>query len=176
MLAQSTTDEHLEKNLGVAEFTAADKLIFPADTDRWVILGTNIGGDHSNAEFDPKNPGTIGVVQMEPNAYNYLLENKRYADGTMLLLSFYETQEKPEPELNGFVQGDLSSREIHVIDRQKYQDDRGFYLFPGDEPAPSEMLPAGNDCVQCHSKHGDFDSTFAQLHPTIRDSVVQNSD
>lgn len=174
-LADSNLDTRTSENLGIAEFTTSDKLIYPADTDRWVMLGTNLGGDYSEAEFDPKNPGTIGVVQMEPNAYDYLLENKKYADGTMLLLSFYETQEAPEPDLKGFVQGDLASREIHVIDRAKYQDERGFYLFTGDNPDPSEMLPAGNECVQCHAEHGDFDSTFTQFYPTIRKVVVNDS-
>ena len=162
-------------SLGVARFTPADELIFPADTDRWIVLGANIGGDYSDAEFNPKNPGMIGVVQMEPNAYNYLLEHGEYADGTMLLLSFYQAQEKPEPELRGFVQGNLSAREIHVIDRARYRDKRGFYLF-ADGREPSAMLPAGNECVQCHNEHGDFDSTFTQFYPTIRHVVSQESE
>ena len=173
VLAQTTADEHLPEGLGIAQFTPADELIFPAATDRWVVLGTNIGGDYSDAEFNPKNPGMIGVVQMEPNAYTYLLENGEYADGTMLLLSFYQTQEKPEPGLNGFVQGDLMALEIHVIDRVKYQDNRGFYMFAADERGPSAMLPAGNECVQCHAEHGVFDSTFTQFYPTIRHIVSQ---
>jgi hypothetical protein len=176
VLAQSAADEHLPENLGVAQFTPSDELIFPADTDRWVVLGANIGGDYSDAEFDPKDPGMIGVVQMEPNAYSYLLENGKYADGTMLLLSFYAAQEKPEPELSGFVQGELSAREIHVIDRVKYQDNRAFYMFAADGNGPSEMLPAGNECVQCHAEHADFDSTFTQFYPTIRDVVDQGAE
>ncbi len=117
--AQSAVDEQPPERIGVPQFTPEDELIFPADTDRWVVLGTNIGGDYSAGEFDPSNPGMIGVVQMEPKAYTYLLENGEYADGTMFLLSFYQTQEKPEPGLNGFVQGDLAAREIHVVDRVK---------------------------------------------------------
>jgi len=173
IFAQMAADEHLPEGLGVAQFTPSDELIFPADTDRWVVLGANIGGDYSDAAFDPKNPGTIGVVQMEPNAYSYLLEHGEYADGTMLLLSFYETQVKPEPELRGFVQGKLSASEIHVIDRMKYQDNRGFYMFSADGVGPSKMLPAGNECVQCHAEHADFDSTFVQFYPTIRHLVSQ---
>ena len=169
VFAQSAVDEH--ERLGSPQFTPLDELIFPADTDRWVVLGTNIGGDYSDAEFNPKNPGMIGVVQMEPNAYTYLLENGEYADGTMFLLSFYQTQEKPEPGLNGFVQGDLAGLEIHVVDRVKYQDNRGFYLFATDGREPSAMLPAGNECVQCHAEHGAFDSTFTQFYPTIRHIV-----
>ena len=176
VVAQSTADEHIPGGLGVAQFTPSNELIFPDDTDRWVVMGANIGGDYSDAEFDPKNPGNIGVVQMEPSAYSYLVENGEYADGTMFLLSFFQTQEKPEPELSGFVQGGLAAREIHVIDRVKYQDNRGFYLFAADSRGPSAMLPAGNECVQCHAEHGAFDSTFSQFYPTIRHIVSQDQE
>ena len=173
VFAQFTADEHLAERLEVAQYTASDELIYPSDTDRWVVVGASIGGDYSETEFDPSNPGPISVVQLELNAYTYLLENGRYADGTMFLLSFYQTQEKPEPGLNGFVQGDLMALEIHVIDRVKYQDNRGFYMFAADERGPSAMLPAGNECVQCHAEHGVFDSTFTQFYPTIRHIVSQ---
>jgi hypothetical protein len=172
--AQSAGDERDATRLSAPQFTASDELIFPADTDRWVLLGTNIGGDYSDAAFDPSHPGNIGVVQMEPSAYTYLLQNGEYADGTMFLLSFYETQAKPEPGLNGFVQGDLAAREIHVVDRVKYQDNRAFYMFGADGGGPSAMIPAGNECVQCHAEHGAFDSTFTQFYPTIRDIVSQS--
>ena len=162
-------------DLGIAQFTAADELIFPADTDRWVYMGASLGGDYSTGEFDPENPGRIGVVQMEPNAYGFLLENGTYANGTMFLLSFFQTQEAPNPALNGFVQGDVAAREIHVIDRTKYQDGRGFYLFPAQEDGPSTMLPAGNECVRCHEDHGVFDGTFTQFYPAIRDVVSPDS-
>ena len=158
-------------DLGIARFSAADELIFPGDTDRWVYMGASLGGDYSSGEFDPENPGRIGVVQMEPNAYGFLLENGAYADGTMFLLSFFQTQETPNPALNGFVQGDVVAQEIHVIDRTKYQDGRGFYLFSAQGREPSAMLPAGNDCVRCHEDHGLYDGTFTQFYPAIRDVV-----
>ena len=173
VFAQFTADEHLAERLEVAQYTASDELIYPSNTDRWVVVGASIGGDYSETEFDPSNPGPISVVQLELNAYTYLLENGRYADGTMFLLSFYQTQEKPEPGLNGFVQGDLMALEMHVIDRVKYQDNRGFYFFDADERGASAMLPAGNECVQCHAEHGVFDSTFTQFYPTIRHIVSQ---
>ena len=172
--AQSTTDS--SDNLGVAEYTDADELHYPDDTDRWIVLGTNIGGDYSDAEFDPQNPGMIGVVQIEPKAYQYLLDNREYANGTMLLLTFYRPQAKPQPDLSGFVQGDVAGREIHVIDRKKFQDERGFYLFGAEGAATSTVLPPGNECVQCHAEHGAFDSTFIQFYPTIRDLVTSASD
>ena len=169
--ARSAGDSAIAAGVDVATFNDSNQLVFPHGTDRWIVMGTNIGSDYSDEAFDPKNPGNIGVVQMEPRAYDYLLEHGRYADGTMFLLSFYETQVKPEPELNGFVQGALSALEIHLIDRRKYEEGRAFFLFEAAEPAPSTVLPAGNECVRCHNEHGEFDGTFTQFYPAIRHVV-----
>jgi hypothetical protein len=158
-------------NLDVAEYTAAGELVFPADVDQWVHLGSALG--HGYAEelaFAPEDPGTFHVATIEPTAYRYLLEHKEYADGTMLLLSFYSTASAPEPELNGFVQGDLVAREIHVIDRSRFAEERGFFLF-GEGVSASPVVPAPNECLTCHAEHGRFDDTFAQFYPPIRELV-----
>ncbi len=172
--AQTGSNDDSAANLSIAQYTAADELVLPADIDRWIVLGTNLGGNYEAGAFDPENPGQIGVVQMEPQAYNYFLENRRYANGTMLLLSFYRTQVKPEPELRGFVQGDLAAREMHVIDRDKYPGDRAFYLYPAGGPEASARLAPDDVCVECHAEHGDFDSTFIQFYPTIRHLISES--
>ena len=75
IFAQMATDEHPPEGLGVAQFTPSDELIFPADTDRWVGLGANIGGDYSAPAFYPKILGTSGVVHMECTASRTLLHH-----------------------------------------------------------------------------------------------------
>lgn len=162
-------------NLEVAQYTASGELVFPGDVDRWVHLGSGIGHGYagesapgSASAFDPSDPGTIHIVQIEPRAYLHLLEHKTFADGSMLLLSFYRPQAAPEPELNGFMQGDLEAREIHVIDRSRFADRRGFFLYsPTAQSSP--MVPAGNECVTCHEEHGRFEGTFTQFYPFVRD-------
>ncbi len=106
-------------------YTPGGSLAFPEHTDRWITLGASIGGNYDEGAFDPKNPGTIGVVQIEPDAYHALLDTGHYPNGTLLLLTFYEARSKSVPQLKGFVQGDVRSREIHVIDRTR---------FPADPP------------------------------------------
>ncbi|MBN1236905.1 MAG: cytochrome P460 family protein [Gammaproteobacteria bacterium] len=152
-----------------ARYSPGGELIFPADADRWVALGAGIGSDYSEEPFDPQNPGAIGVVQMEPAAYEHFLATGRYADGTMLLLTFYAVQQKPEPALQGFVQGDVLQREIHVIDRQRFpEEQRAFFLFPGSDVQQAAALPQGSRCVECHTAHGDLDATFIQFYPALR--------
>lgn len=162
--------------LAAPRYSSDAELELPAETDRWILLGTGFGGEYADLPFDPDNPGSFGVVQMEPSAYDYFLEHGRYADGTMLLLTFYPAAEKAEPPLQGFTQGDAALREIHVIDRTRFvEEGRAFFVFrPGEDAATA--VPPGSECVQCHNEHGAYDATFTQFYPTIRHLLRGNID
>ncbi len=162
-----------QNGLGIAQFTSDARLIHPDNIDRWIVMGASLGGDYAEEAFDAKNPGIIGVVQMEPTAYDFFLTNGQYADGTMFYLTFYSSEIKSEPQLQGFVQGDVVGREIHLIDNSRYIDGRAFFMFNLTEQQTSTALPPGNDCVVCHNKHGQFDGTFMQFYPAIRAQVAE---
>jgi hypothetical protein len=154
--------------LSAPRYGADARLELPDDIDRWIQLGTSFGGDYADLPFDPENPGSFGVVQMEPSAYDHFLEHKTYADGTMLLLTFYPAAQKPEPPLQGFTQADAALREIHVIDRTRFAEEgRAFFVFRPGEDTAAAVAP-GSECVQCHTEHGAHDATFTQFYPTIR--------
>jgi hypothetical protein len=104
---------------------------------------------------------------MEPGAYRKFLETGAYPDGAMFLLSFYNSEQKASINRSGFVQRDLDSFEIHLIDRRRPGEGHFFYPF-GAKDQQAEVLPAGNPCIQCHLKDGALDGTFAQFYPTIR--------
>jgi hypothetical protein len=166
-LAQDTAGTGVSK----ARYTA-NGLEFPADALGWITLGADIGGDYATGAFDPKTPGTIGVVQIEPAAYRYLIEHGEYADGTMLLLTFYRAESQSEPQLRGFVQGPVTAREIHVIDKKRFPEEgRAFFVFPGAETQTGVRQPLGSTCVVCHKEHGKLDATFAQFYPPIRQLI-----
>lgn len=153
-----------------ATYTSEGLLEFPAQTERWMTLGASIGGRYAEGAFDPKNPGSINIVQIEPTAYRALRDTGHYPDGTMLLLTFYDARSKTDPQLKGFVQGDVQSREIHVLDRRRFPEEGGaFFLFPGTGAKVGLRQAVGSDCFQCHSQHGQLDATFAQFYPSIRD-------
>ncbi|WP_193163407.1 cytochrome P460 family protein [Microbulbifer hainanensis] len=166
--------ESLDNGLTAARFDAAEKLQRPDNLDEWIFLGAVVGHGYPNSEerqFSADSPGMIQVVQMEPAAYRYLKQHGKYADGTMLALSFYNTQQKPQPEVDGIVQGELASFEIHLLDKQKFTDRSAFYVFPNDKDAIA-MIPAGNNCVSCHKEDGAYDATFAQFYPQLCDRLL----
>lgn len=155
--------------LEAAQYNTAGELQRPADLATWVHMGTTLGGDYGENAFDPAKPGVLGVVQMEPAAYRHFVENGEFADGSMFLLSFYASETKSEPQLQGFVQGALQAREIHVLDRSRFDEGHAFFMFPTEDTQSSAALPPGNECVVCHDAEGDYRSTFIQFYPTIRD-------
>jgi hypothetical protein len=153
-----------------ATYTSDGSLEFPKQTEHWTTLGASIGGRYAEGAFDPKNPGTINLVQIDPDAYPALRETGHYPDGTMLLLTFYDARSKTDPQLKGFIQGDLQAREIHVLDRKRFPEEGGaFFLFSGTDPKVGVRQAVGSACFQCHTQHGKLDATFAQFYPSIRD-------
>ena len=158
-----------QTDLGVAVYTENQELQRPGNLDEWIHMGTAMGGDYKEEPFDPANPGTLGVVLMEPAAYRYFKQYGEYADGTMFLLSFYASAAKSDPQLQGFVQGALRAQEIHVIDSTRFSEGRGFFLFDNPQQTSSSKLADGNDCVRCHTEEGGYGGTFIQFYPTIRD-------
>ncbi len=161
-----------QDKLDVARFEN-NELFFPERTEEWIHMGSSLGSEYSDNPFDPANPGTIGVVHMEPSAYRYFLENGEYADGTMFLLSFYGAAAESSPQLPGFVQGELQAKEIHIIDSQRFAEGRGFFLYSAEDTAEnaSAKLPDNSECVQCHMAEAQFNGTFTQFYPTIRNLI-----
>jgi hypothetical protein len=153
--------------LEVARLDPAGNLLRPADLTSWVFLGASLGMGYNPGSFNASKPGQFQVVLMEPVAYRYFEKHKRYAPGTMFLLSFYDSEQRRSINQAGFVQADLTNYEIHLIEPRTGDDRHTFYMFDANATR-GKPLPAGNGCVRCHVDHGAFDGTFAQFYPTIR--------
>ena len=149
-------------------------LIRPVNIDEWIFLGASVGHGYPaegvTGGFSTANPGKIQIVQMEPSAYQYFKSRGHYADGTMLSLSFYNVLEDPIPAVDGIVQGNLDTFEIHLLDKKRFKDERAFYLYSANEVKAS-MIPEGNNCVVCHNNEAHFDGTFSDFYPVIRDNI-----
>ncbi|MES2624685.1 MAG: cytochrome P460 family protein [Pseudomonadota bacterium] len=172
MFALFSTTTFAQTDLGIAQYTDTGELRYPDNLVEWIQTGASLGSEYNETPFDPAEPGTIGVVQMEPAAYRYFMANKTYADGTMFLLSFYRAESKSEPQLPGFVQGPLQSQEIHVLDKSRFGDGHGFFMFPTKQQQTSTRIPEANNlCTACHTEHGAFDGTFVQFYPAMREHL-----
>jgi hypothetical protein len=167
--------EPAAKALQIAKVSQGGKLQKPADLESWIFLGTSLGMGYNPGSFNAEHPGQFQVVLMEPNAYRHFVKNGSYAPGSMFLLSFYNTdQHKRSINQNGFTQADLTNYEIHLIDPSRGEDGRTFFVF-GANDIEGAPLPAGNNCVNCHVKHGAFQGTFAQFYPTLRPLIPQEA-
>jgi len=155
--------------LDVAHYTDTGELRYPGDLDTWVLMGASLGSDYNDQPFSAERPGTIGVVQMEPAAYQHYIEHGSYADGTMFLLTFFEASAQSSPQLQGFVQGARRIQEIHVIDRARFSEGRAFFVYPLAGAASVAPIADASECVACHMEHGVYDGTFVQFYPTLRD-------
>lgn len=163
------------QSLQIAKVTQGGKLQKPADLDSWVFLGTSLGMGYNPGSFNAEHPGQFQVVLMEPNAYRHFVKTGSYAPGSMFLLSFYNTdQHKRSINQNGFTQADLTNYEIHLIEPAQGKDGRTFFVF-GANDSEGAPLPAGNNCVSCHTKHGAFQGTFAQFYPTLRPLIPKEA-
>jgi len=162
------------EKLAVAQHTSDGKLRRPQNLDQWVFLGTSLGMGYNEPQSSSGGPGQFQVVLMEPAAYRYFVEHGRYAQGSMFLLSFYDSDQRRSINRTGFVQADLSNYEIHLIDGERSSEGRMFYLF-GPDDTEGSALPKGNNCVRCHVTHGAFDGTFAQFYPTLRHRIPKDA-
>jgi len=153
-------------------YDAAGHLPRPPDLDRWVFLGASLGMDYNGDAFTVDHPGLFHVVLMEPSAYEYFKGNGKYADGSMFLLSFYDTQLGSAIGRTGYAPGPLNSFEIHIVDHRRYPEGHAFFLY-GKSDTRSTALPPGSPCVKCHVPNGAFDGTFAQFYPSIRERIAK---
>ena len=167
--------EPTAKPLQIAKVSSGGKLQKPADLESWVFLGTSLGMGYNPGSFNAAHPGQFQVVLMEPNAYRHFVEHGSYAQGSMFLLSFYDTDKQQRSiNQNGFTQADLTNFEIHLIDPARGEDGRAFYVFDADDKE-GDPLPSGNACVRCHTQHGAFAGTFAQFYPTLRPFIPKEA-
>lgn len=152
--------------IDVARFDADGNLIVPDDLDEWVFIGSSLGMGYSQEDFDANSPGMFQVARMEPQAYRLFRETGVFADGTMLSLHFYGSQNEISINRAGFVMDDLHFAEIHYKDSARFPDGFNFYNVNNGDTVARE-IPLPNDCVECHKRDGAYDGVFVQFYPTI---------
>ncbi len=173
MVAQASFGQDAPARIAAAEFDEEGRLVYPANVEEWIHVGSNLGLNYNEAAFDPDSPGMFGVVTMEPNAYRAFMETGAFAEGTMLHLSFHRVVRDEELSPDGFATGPSMGTEIHYKDSAMFPDGFNFFTFPpGAERADAVPLP--NDCVTCHTANADADGVFTQFYPAMRARLAEH--
>jgi len=70
---------------------------------------------------------------MEPTAYRYFNGARHLRRRHDVPAEFLRTRQQVGAALSGFVQGALQSQEIHVLDKARFNDGHGFFIFENRE-------------------------------------------
>ena len=153
--------------IDVARFDADGNLLVPENLDEWVFIGSSLGMGYSQADFDPDSPGMFQIARIEPAAWEHFKATGEFADGTMLSLHFYGSQNEISINRAGFVMADLHFAEIHYKDSERFEDGFNFYNINNGAKTGTE-IPLPNDCVDCHKRDGAYDGVFVQFYPATQ--------
>jgi hypothetical protein len=131
------------------------------DVATWPTVGVTMRMHRDNAAL----PWQMRQVQVEPGAYQRLIETLALQDGAVLTAQFYDVARDDTHTPPFYAATNDVGLAVEVIDRA-HPDGRRFYVFaPG--AATARALPAGNECAVCHAARGGFDGTFAQHYPLM---------
>ncbi len=170
VLAQSSPPTSPAANLNKAIYQSDGKLQYPTDAESWTVLGASIGGDYREGDFDPKRPRLAGRSADRAERTARCARRGRYADGTMLLLTFYQTAVEDRAAARGVRPGrraparDPRDRSSALQGRRsRVLRVSGLRLRRPPASRPS-AAPASSVC----NEHGQLDGTFRQFYPPIR--------
>ena len=141
--------------------TAPQPVTRPADVSRWVTLGTTL---HMRSG-DQHTPEEMRHVQIEPEAYERLLRDGAFPDGTQFAVTIHAL--KMDGAGDGALYAEDAERALvlEILDSH-HPDGRRFYVYPPGTVS-AQPLPPGNQCAVCHNAHGMRQGTFTQFYPTI---------
>jgi hypothetical protein len=160
--------------LDAARYDEQGRLLKPVNLPDWVFLGSSLGMGYSEQDFDTDNPGMFQIVLMEPAALRYFEQHGHFADGSMFALYFYGSAQRVSTNRSGFVLGAEHGVQIHVVDKQRFEDGHAFFDIGNYAQATAaEALPPGNGCVSCHKANAAYDGVFAQFYPRLKPRIPE---
>ena len=150
---------------------AADSLIRPAGTERWVLAGASIGLGYSQPSGAQAAGGTGGLfhnVYIEPTAYEHFVQTGRFREGTMMAMTLYEPGQKVHPSKQGFFEGNFLALEVSLKDSKRYPGGWAYFNFNKGAPESRALALPREGCQSCHAQNAADDNVFVQFYPTLR--------
>lgn len=143
-------------------YTAAGRLLFPADYREWVFLTSSIDMSYSDRpvhQFDN--------VFVPRAAYRAFLKTGVWPDKTVLILENRGVSSQGSITKSGqFQNGAVIGLEAHVKDAARFEGGWGFFGF-NDARDPADLFSYDAACYSCHRQHAAADTTFVQFYPTL---------
>ena len=155
------------------EYSPEGLLLRPEGWESWVLAGTSIGLTYNERAPTPAGeaPGFFLNVYIQPWAYEQFMETAAFPEGSMFVPAGSQPQDRADPALGGFYQGELALLEVHVKNQNAHDSGWGFYDFVGDEDT-GEIHPADADCYSCHRDEAGYDNVFVQFYPTMCEKLL----
>lgn len=157
-------------------YTLSGKLIRPAETERWIFVGSNLGLNYEKRGLN--DTPSFHNIYISPFAYESYQTTGKFPDKTMLLLDRYEREGKsPQNSIltDGYFNGKRTGFEIAVKDstrpnrRENSKAEWAYYAFGGDDEL-RQTASAFPDaaCQACHAEHAGDDHVWVQFYPVLR--------
>ena len=148
------------------QFTAAGKLVRPADYRRWIYVSSGFGMSYTQK---PEDAQMFTNVFVKPSAYDYYLANGKWPDKTMFVLEIYGSTSKGSINRHGSYQKDFMGLDVEVKDQARFADKWAYFNFDGVEKAASSISPSQNACWKCHEQNAAVEHSFVQFYPELLD-------
>ena len=174
------------KGMALPEYDGEGKLLRPVGYEKWVVVGTSIGLGYSDGDKkDPNNPGTFHNVYLQPEAFDYYVENGEFPEQSVFIVTnnpSHPAKTKGAVSRLGFVAAPTSGLEIAIKDSKKYPDKWAYFMFhdkPDQSPSRVRSAEAAferKECFDCHQEHGAVDNVFTQFYSVLteaRENQVQ---
>lgn len=155
-------------------YTAAGRLVRPADYREWVFVTSGLGMTYGPAQHAAGSTPPFDNVFVTRDAHRAFLDGGAWPDGTMFVLEIRRAESGVSIDTGGRTQGDVVALEASVKDRSRFGGNGwAYFSFDGpqgflDDAAP---LPATAACHSCHASHAAVDNTFVQFYPTLREAA-----
>lgn len=161
--ADANTIEAASAQEAMPRFAEEGALLRPEGWEKWPTAGSSLGLTYSGGSMQ-----MFHRVYMQPWAYDHVMENGEFAEGTMFVLAFFSAEDDANPARGGLYEGERASGwEVHLKWQGLNETGWGFYNF-SDTTTSAQPLPVGASCYTCHAEHAATDHVFTQFYPDLR--------
>jgi Cytochrome P460 len=145
------------------QFDAKGKLVIPADTLRWPVVGTTFA-----LSYEGDGGTTFNTVRIDPDSYDAFLKTGQFPVGAMLDLEIRKPLKEIAPAKGGNVEGGIMARSIHVKDEKAGPGTWTFYNYASG--GTGSAIERKQACYSCHQDHAKDDTVFTQFYPALAEA------